>query len=186
MRNVLKGRVFMSKVNLVSATALVVLLLPLSSALPGLGSSPEPADENGALIMGEAGEKYPIYGTGGIKVTGGHHGMWMSNMKKSTIEIDGSGISAQRTLPANVNADFNASPNVAYFASQHSVCTLPAAASAPGQEVIVTNANDNTTITYQTSNGERLIDSTHAGTIANSTFGKVDRFISDGRNWYRE
>jgi hypothetical protein len=170
------------------AAGLFLLLLPLASAGPGVGraANDQPADENGAIIIGEAGEHYPIYGTGGIKVTGGHHGMWMSNMKRSTIEIDGSGISVQRLLPANVNADFNASPNIAYFVSQRAVCTLPAAAAAPGQEVIVTNANDHTTITYQTSNGEKLIDSTQSGASANSTFGKVDRFLSDGRNWYRE
>ena len=99
-----------------------------------------PQDQNGALIIGEAGESYPIYGVGGIRVSGGHHGMFMSNMKKSQIEIDGSAISAQKMIPSNQVSDFAAVSRGAYFVSHSAVCTLTSAANAAGEEIVVCNA----------------------------------------------
>jgi len=144
------------------------------------------ADENVAVILGQAGEQYPIYGVGGIKVSGGHHGMWSSNMKSSGIQIDGSGVSAQKFMPVNVNTDFSAAPNGAYFVSNSAVCILSTAVGAAGQEIVVCNTTRNATITYQTVPGEILLVGDQSGPVVNSSPGKVDRFISDGKGWYRE
>lgn len=146
-----------------------------------------PEDQNGALIIGEAGEAYPIYGVGGIRVSGGHHGMFMSNMKKSQIEIDGSAISAQKMIPSNQISDFAAVSRSAYFVTHSAVCTLTSAANAAGEEIVVCNAGKDVTITYQTVVGESLIGGEQLGVlIVNNKPGKVDRFISDGKSWYRE
>jgi len=147
-----------------------------------------PAEEqNGAVILGLAGESYPIYGVGGIRVTGGHHGMFSSNMKSSQIEIDGSAIAAQKLIPANEISDFAAVSRGAYFVNRSSVCTLASAMGAAGEEIVVCNAGKDVTITYQTKNGESLFGVEQLGVlIVNKTPGKVDRFISDGKSWYRE
>jgi len=136
--------------------------------------------ENMALVLGQAGERYPIYGVGGIRVSGGHRGMWASNMKSSAIQIDGSGISAQKFEPFNVSTDFVAAANGAYFVSSDCICTLSTATVAAGQEIVVCNTNGNARITYRTVLGETLIGSDQSGP------GSVDRFISDGKRWYRE
>jgi len=141
-------------------------------------------DENVALVLGNAGEQYPIFGSGGIRVTGGHHGFWSSNVKTSAIQIDGSGVSAQNFNPVSENADFTALPNCAYFVSQTCVCTLSTAVGSGGREIVVCNAGKGTTITYKTDNG-----ATFGGGIevtSNSSAGKVDRFIADGKSWYKE
>ncbi len=146
-----------------------------------------PQDQNGALIIGEAGESYPIYGVGGIRVSGGHHGLFMSNTKSSQVEIDGSAISAQKMIPSNQISDFAAVSRSAYFVSHSAVCTLTSAANAAGEEILVCNAGKDVTITYQTIVGESLIGGEQLGLlIVNKTPGKVDRFISDGKSWYRE
>ena len=146
-----------------------------------------PQDQNGALIIGEAGESYPIYGVGGIRVSGGHHGMFMSNMKNSQIEIDGSAITAQKLIPSTQISDFAAVTRSAYFVSHSAVCTLTSAANAAGEEIVVCNAGKDVTITYQTIVGESLIGGEQLGVLTvNKTPGKVDRFISDGKSWYHE
>jgi len=176
----------MNKVN-VSAPVFVLLCLVLLAPLAlGPAHAGAPSDENLAIILGEAGERYPIFGTGGIKVSGGHHGFWSSNMKRSSIEIDGSGISPQKFAPINESSDFTASANSAYFVSGTCICALPPARSMAGQEILVCNTNEGTTITYQTSIGDRLFGGSQLDPTANSILGKVDRFISDGRNWYKE
>jgi hypothetical protein len=145
------------------------------------------SEQNGAVILGNAGESYPIYGAGGIRVTGGHHGFFSSNMKSSQIEIDGSGISAGKLIPTNEISDFPAAAHGAYFVSGSSVCTLATAVGAAGDEIVVCNAGKDVTITYQTSNGETLIGADQVGVLmVNKTPGKVDKFISDGKSWYRE
>ena len=88
----------MEKVNKSGSIFVLLCSILLASLASGPGQAKAPADENLAVIIGESGEQYPIYGAGGIRVSGGHHGIWMSNMKRSAIEIDGSGISAQRLV----------------------------------------------------------------------------------------
>lgn len=170
---------------------LVCLILPLTFMSTGsFAKDRHAADEsdNGAVILGEAGESYPIVGSGGIKVTGGHHGMWASNMKRSTIEVDGSGIAAKSFSPVIETADFTASANAAYFVSQTSICTLPTAAGAAGQEIVVCNTGSGSKISYQAFNGQALMNgpAPDSSPYINSTTGKVDRFIADGTRWYRE
>jgi hypothetical protein len=143
-------------------------------------------DGNLAVVIGEAGEQYPIYGAGGIKVTGGHHGFFASNMKTSAIEIDGGGISAHKYAAVNVTSDFTATAGGAYFVSGVCLCTLGPAADSAGQEVVVCNAGKSTTITYQALPGESLVGGDQSAPVVNSSQGKVDRFISDGKGWFRE
>jgi len=162
-----------------------MMLVAISGAAQAK-SHPSSENENLAVVYGEAGERYPLVGTGGIKVTGGHHGLFMSNMKSSAIEIDGSGIAAQRYAPFTESSDFTAAPNSAYFVSHACVCTLPTAADVAGQEIVVCNASGGATIFYRSFNGEPLPGSTQAAQMTNSVSGKVDRFISDGTTWYRE
>jgi hypothetical protein len=143
-------------------------------------------DENSAIVLGEAGEQYRIFGVGGIRVSGGHHGWFASNMKSSAIQIDGSGVATQRFVPVNVDADFSAAATGSYFVSNTCVCTLPTAAGAAGQEIVVCNSGKNATITYQSFQGETLNGGNQPAPVVNSSPGKVDRFISDGKSWYRE
>jgi len=164
-----------SQLCLFFAALLTVLA---NTALAKYASPPD--DENSALIVGCAGEKYPISGVGGIRVIGGHHGHWSTNIKTSPIQIDGSSISSQRFQPVYVDTDFSAAANGAYFVSKSSVCTLSTASGAAGQEIVVCNTSKDATITYQTVQGEVLRGGDQSGP------GKVDRFISDGKGWYRE
>src|SRR5271168_1052055 len=90
---------------------LLFLAIVISGACMGApakkaGSDKSKEPENMAVIFGDASEQYPIVGTGGIKVTGGHHGWFASSGKSSTVWIDGSSVSAQRFLATHENADF--------------------------------------------------------------------------------
>jgi len=161
-------------------TVLLSALLLAIIAWPGSAKQAS-SDDNVAVIVGEAGEQYPIYGSGGIRVSGGHHGIFMSNMKRSAIEIDGSGLASGKMAPRFETVDFEGQPGIAHFVSRTAVCTLPAAASSPGQEILVCNDNDTVSITYHTTGDDKLV-----GPTVNSAFGKVDRLISDGRAWIKE
>ncbi len=167
------------------ASSFAFLLLAYLSGI-AIAKHDRPEEENMAIIFGEASERYPIFGSGGIKVSGGHHGIFMSNTKSSAIQIDGSGISAQKYVPSYMQADFTAAPNGAFFVSNSAKCTMPPAAGAAGQEIVVCNTGSNVTITYQAANGEPLPGSGPSGKLENLTPGKVDRFLSDGKTWYRE
>jgi hypothetical protein len=112
--------------------------------------------------------------------------MFASNMKSSSIEIDGSGITAQKYLTVIENEDFTAAAGGAYFATADVVCTLAAAASAAGQETVVCNTGKGASIKYKTAAGETVVGADLPGVMVNATPGKVDRFISDGRFWYKE
>jgi hypothetical protein len=167
----------------------LLLLMLLTGVFIGAFAKRDPAakDENGAVILGQAGESYPIYGAGGIVVRGGHHGFFSSNMKSSQIEIDGSAIVAEKLVPMFEAADFSAAANGAYFVTKPAVCSLATANGALGQEILVCNAGSGVTITYQTVNGESLFGVEQTGVLfVNKTQGRVDRFISDGKSWYRQ
>ncbi len=153
---------------------------------------------NMALVRGYGAEYYWIHGVGGIKVTGGQDSRrLMTHSRNLSIEIDGSGIAAHKYLPVNVSADFSASPNASYFVSAASVCTLPSAVGCAGQEIVVCNTSKNDRITYQATSGETIygIDQARTGlsgvagvnssAVVNSRQGEIDRFLSDGKNWYR-
>jgi hypothetical protein len=167
-----------------------LLLMPLSFMLCSIAvlgkRASSPDDQNSALVLGEAGEQYYLSGTGGIKISGGHHGIWASNMKANSIAIDGSGIQAKNFTANDVNSDFNALVDCAYFVSSSCICTLPMANGWAGHEIVVGNRNKDATIKYQSFNGELLPGSEQIGQLVNSTQGKIDKFISDGKTWYRE
>jgi hypothetical protein len=168
--------------------ALIVLSFILSSIMTAdnrAEAEKKAANDNDAVIFGDAGERYPITGTGGIKVTGGHKGIFESNWKTSSIEIDGSGVTAHNFTATNETGDFTAAANGAFFVDQSATCTLSPADAAAGQELIVCNATAGGTVTYKAAAGETLGGSVNA-TLVNSTAGKVDRFISDGKSWYHE
>ncbi|HEY9759891.1 MAG TPA: hypothetical protein V6C97_32325 [Oculatellaceae cyanobacterium] len=143
-------------------------------------------------------------------------GMWHSNMRSYKISIDGSRIGAggaggatgsdgasgigggasgtgalgsgaltANFAAANVSSDFMAVAGTAYFVSGSAVCTLPAAGGAAGREILVCNNTDGGAIKYCTAAGE-LISGQASGTLSNSKPYKIDRFISDGKNWFLE
>lgn len=161
-------------------------LLAAFVLIPAVAASKSQPQENIAVILGEAGEHYPLIGSGGIIVSGGHHGFFASNMKSSTIQIDGSQISAHALSAVGKNEDFAAVPGNAYFAYQSLVCILPDAAGFAGQEIVVCNATTSGAVTFKPPPGGTLPGAGSDGSISDSTPGRVHRFISDGKNWYRE
>jgi hypothetical protein len=185
LRGVQGEEIFMRARSQLCFLFAAVLFAEFSTAAVAKNASSR-EDENSAVVFGEAGERYPIVGVGGIRVVGGHHGWFTSNMKSSAIQIDGSGISAQKFVPVNVSGDFIAAANGAYFVSNVAICTLPTAVGAAGQEIVVCNTNKSGTITYQTVLGEVLLGGDQSGPVVSSIPGKVDKFISDGKGWYRE
>jgi hypothetical protein len=156
-------------------------------------------DKNDAIpsasVFGMAGERYLFYGTGGITVDQTPKpGFWHSNMNTYKISIDGGGglgggqggvLPSANFATSNVEGDFNAFANIAYFVSSAATCTLPTASAAAGREILVCNTSKGGTISYNTTSGE-TVSGNQSGVLINSTPNKVDRFISDGKNWYRE
>jgi len=142
-----------------------------------------------ASVFGMAGERYDFYGTGGITVEQSPKPGWIhSNMKTYKIRIDGGANSNQAgpsLEPVNEEASFNAAAGCAYFVSHTANCTLPSAADVAGKEVVVCNKGAGIAITYGTRFGES-ISGNQSGALVNSTPYQVDRFISDGKNWYKE
>jgi len=150
-----------------------------------------------AEVYGLSGERYEFYGTGGITVDESPRpGFIHSNFKTYRVRIDGGGgDSASGAAGANaqaagfssnhVEADFDAAPGCAYFATHTATCAMPSAADASGKEIVVCNAVSGGTITYSTKFGE-TISGNQSGVVTNSTAFQVDRFISDGKNWFKE
>jgi hypothetical protein len=142
-----------------------------------------------ASIFGEAGERYVLYGTGGVTVDQSPKPGWIhSNMKVYKIRIDGGAGSNQAAASSNAvheEASFNAAAACSYFVSHTATCTLPSAADVAGKEIVVCNTGAGITITYVTRSGE-TISGNQSTALVNSTPYQVDRFISDGKNWYKE
>ena len=177
----------------------VTLLLPMTGNA-GEAKNKESDDQRDsiptAVVTGLAGETYVFYGTGGITVDENPRpGMWHSNMKTYRIRIDGSemsggggqggGFPASNFAAASVNTDFQAFPNTAYFVSASASCVFSSASTAAGREIVVCNSGKDVTIKYDTTAGE-TISGNASGTLTNASPYKVDRFISDGKNWYKE
>jgi len=129
-----------------------------------------------------------LYGSGGIKVT---NQLIPDRIDRYSVCIDGSPIGSGSGTggqslglkASNIEGDFNASASSAYFVSRSANCTLPTATGVAGKEIVVSNKGGK--ITYTTTSGE-TISGNPSGALTNSTPYKVDRFISDGKNWYRE
>ncbi len=148
-----------------------------------------------AVVTGLAGEHYVFYGTGGIVVDQTPRpGAWHSNMRTYKVSIDGSNagcgngqgvFAGSNFAAANIDHDFRAVGNTAYFVSSTASCTLPDASGFAGREILVCNTSKDGVITYATTNGGTISGKT-SGEVRNNTPNKVDRFISDGKNWYQE
>jgi len=173
------------------STVLLIVATMVVTVWPSAhGKRDDSANENQhASIYGEAGERYDLFGTGGITVDQSPRPGWIhSNMKSYRIQIDGSAMSGQTGGSFNAineEASFDAAATCAYFVSHNATCTLPSAADVAGKEVSVCNKGGGISITYATKSGE-TISGNQSGTLVNSTPYQVDRFISDGRNWYKE
>jgi hypothetical protein len=127
-----------------------------------------------------------LSGTGGIKVNTILTGGSKFRLGHYEVSIDGSGIASSGVSSVNVDHDFNAAIGSAYFVSKPASCTLPSAINAQGKEILVWNACPRGgTISYSTST-DQLISGKPPATISNATPYKLDRFMSDGSNWYRE
>jgi hypothetical protein len=103
------------------------------------------------------------------------------------VTIDGSGIAPASMSAIKVDHDFKAVPGAAYFASKTATCTFPSAVDAVGKEILVGNApqGGDAVVTYNTVAGQ-LISGKASGALSNGTAYKLDRFMSDGSNWYRQ
>jgi hypothetical protein len=161
-------------------------------------------DVSMAVVYGMAGERYIFYGTNGVTVEQDHHpGMLHSNMSTYRIRIDGSGAgsnfengqspaavtpTATAENPAkgafNKDSDFTADPNCSYFVSGTVVCVMPSASGIAGNEIKVCNTGG-AKIKYTTRYGE-TISGNASGEVVNATSFQVDRFLSDGKNWFKE
>jgi len=128
-----------------------------------------------ARISGTGGIKVNTVLTGGGKFTFGHY----------EVSIDGSGISSGISS-VNVDHDFNAAVGTTYFVSKPALCTLPSAANAAGKEVLVWNACPAGGIISYGSIAGQLISGKPSSTLSNSIPYKLDRFMSDGSNWFQE
>jgi hypothetical protein len=127
-----------------------------------------------------------LSGTGGIKVNAELTGGSTFRMGHYDVTIDGSGIASGGISSVNVDHDFNAAVSTAYFVAKSAVCTLPLASNTAGKEVLVWNAcPTGGIITYGTSDSQ-LISGKQPSNFSNSTSYKLDRFMSDGSNWYKE
>jgi hypothetical protein len=157
-------------------------------AFPGLGSfdkSKHAGSDQMAEIWG-GDLKYHIFGKGGIKVSMPHlPGLMTTAGDTYEIYIDGSALSNGGLTAVAAASDFEASAGNAYFVSAPATCLLPPAAQAAGKEILVCNKIAAGAITYTTASGQ-TISGRASGTVTNNTPYKIDRFISDGSNWYQE
>ena len=127
-----------------------------------------------------------VFGTGGIRVNTVLTGGSRFTLGHYEVSIDGSGISPGGISSVNVDHDFNAAVSTAYFVSKPATCTLPSAAKVAGKEVLVWNAcPSGGIISYGTAAGQ-LISGKQPTAASNSTPYKLDKFMSDGSNWYEE
>jgi hypothetical protein len=127
-----------------------------------------------------------LSGTGGIKVNTVLTGGSKFRMGHYEVTIDGSGIASGGSSTARVDHDFDATASTTYFVARSAVCTLPSAANCAGKEVFVWNAcPTGGVVTYATSPSQ-LISGKQPSNFMNTTSYKLDRFMSDGSNWYKE
>jgi hypothetical protein len=136
-------------------------------------------------------------GSGGIKVTATR----LANNRYEVV-VDGSSISSAGGIAAGasggtmgpvtgasavrVGGDFSAATNSIYFVEKTATCTLPSAVGAIGKEILVWNARPSgVVVTYKTTQNQ-TISGAASGSAINSTAFKIDRFMSDGGDWYRE
>jgi len=127
-----------------------------------------------------------VFCTGGIRVNTVLTGGSRFTLGHYEVGIDGSGISSGSIGSINVDHDFNAAVSTAYFVSKPATCTLPSAVNVAGKEVLVWNACPSEGIISYGTSAEQLISGKQPATLSNSTPYRLDRFMSDGSNWYKE
>jgi hypothetical protein len=125
-----------------------------------------------------------LIGSGGIRVNALHENGGAVN-GKYLVYVDGSDIAATKLTTVKVDTDFNASAHCAYFVVRSATCTLPSAVGLAGEEILVWNAGPSVSVRYSTVL-EQKISGTAPGALSSTTPYKLDRFMSDGSNWYRE
>jgi len=90
------------------------------------------------------------------------------------------------TSAARVEGDFSAAAGCTYFVAKTATCTMPSAAGVAGQEILVWNACPaGGVVTYNTTQGQTISGSA-SGSLFNASVYKLNRFMSDGVNWYLE
>ena len=162
---------------------IAVNTLPASPKRPR-DSQRQPGSEDMAEIRGDD-LFYHIRGTGGIKVSMPRKLGWMVTSGDTyDINVDGSAI-AGGFGAEYPSSDFAAAAGKAYFLNAPATCLLPSAAQAAGKEIAVCNTGSSGSITYTTTDGQ-TISGQASGSVSNSKPYKTDRFISDGRNWFKE
>jgi hypothetical protein len=135
-------------------------------------------------------------GTGGIKVnaTQTAHDRFYVCVDGSAISANGGNVAGatggafggNTSVPVQVDADFNAATSGTYFVAKTATCTMPSAVGTAGKEVLVWNVcPSGGVVTYRTTQGQ-TISGAPSGAVNNATVPKLDRFMSDGSNWYRE
>jgi hypothetical protein len=130
------------------------------------------------------GSHIELIGAGGIKINAMHdNGGAVSGTYE--VFVDGSGIAPPAVTAVKVDADFQASANSSYFVSRSATCTLPSAIGLAGKEILVWNAAPSTLVRYNTTLDQKISGSA-SGALTNSSPYKLDRFMSDGSDWFRE
>jgi hypothetical protein len=125
-------------------------------------------------------------GTGGIKIHSQLVGGTRFTYGHYEVTIDGSGISQGGMNAVNIDHDFSATTGAAYFVSKPATCTLPSAIDLAGKEILVWNAiTSGGAVTYNTTDNQPISGSA-SGSLVNATPYKLDRFMSNGTNWFKE
>ncbi len=134
-----------------------------------------------------------LVGSGGIKINAIQtaHDRYQISVDGSAINANsGTGASASTAsshpaaITGRINRDFVAAVDDTYFVTRTATCTLPSAVGAAGKEILVWNAcPSGGTVTYQTTQSQTI---SGAVSRTNDTKYKLDRFMSDGENWYLE
>lgn len=125
-----------------------------------------------------------LIGAGGIRVNAQHeNGGAVSG--KYRVYIDGANMSAPAVSTSKIDSDFNAAPGCAYFVKGNATCTLPSAVELAGKEILVWNAGPSVTVRYNTVMNQQISGSA-SGALTNSTAFRLERFMSDGANWFKE
>lgn len=173
------------RVGVVSALGLLaVSTLPASPKWGAPSSLSHPGSEDMGELRGDD-LIYHIHGTGGIRVSMPRAlGRIVTSGDTYDILVDGSAI-AGGFGAEHPSADFAAAAGKAYFLNAPATCLLPTAVQAAGKEILVCNTASSGSITYTTTDGQ-TISGQASGAMSNAISNKTDRFISDGRNWFKE
>jgi hypothetical protein len=125
-------------------------------------------------------------GTGGIKIHSQLVGGSRFVYGHYEVTIDGSGLSQGGMNAVNIDHDFNALAGTAYFVSKSATCTLPSAIDLAGKEILVWNAITSGGAVIFNTTDNQTISGNASGSLLNTTPYRLDRFMSNGSNWFKE